>query len=208
MDGIRKMFRHKSENSISTLSNGNYTEDPGSEEVMYGMSGPAGQRRIQELLDENAALQDELDEREAQDMQEGHPRNWEPPPVEMRINSDGIHGMRFRYDGRRAFVHCDEEGPVYVVNWGPDPEAKLNTEEKEDLLAIATNAWEELEVTAPGQSWIRQARERKEEAMWNNSHPPRQEPYTPAYQAMRSSRAPPINTSHRETRHSMASCAQ
>ena len=107
---------------------------------MYGMTREAEQQRIQELTEENAALQDELDDREAQG---GQPSNWEPPPVEMRIE-DGIHGMRFPYDGRRAFVHCDEEGPVYVVKWGPDPEARLSTVEKEDLLATATNAWEEL----------------------------------------------------------------
>ena len=122
MDGIRRLIRRKSENSlVSSLSNGNYTDEQDSEEVMYEMTDQAGQQRIQELEDENAALQDELDEREAQG---GHRRNWGSPPVEMKINPDGIHGMRFPHDGRRAFVHCDEEGPVYVVNW--DPTRKKN----------------------------------------------------------------------------------
>ena len=190
MDGIRRLLRHKSETSLSSHSNG-VTDELGSGEVMYAITGAAGQQRLRELEDENAALQDELDEREAQRERR---RNWESPPVVMWINPDGIHGMRFPHDGRRAFVHCDEEGPVYVVNWGLDTEEQLSPEDKEDLWAIAMNAWEELEVTQRGQSWIRQARERKREADWKNSHPLPQDPYSPEYLAKRGSRAPPTNT--------------
>ena len=67
MDGIRRLIRRKSENSlVSSLSNGNYTDEQDSEEVMYELTDQDGQQRIRELEDENAALQDELDEREAQ----------------------------------------------------------------------------------------------------------------------------------------------
>ena len=110
MEGIRRLLRPKSETSLSSLSNG-IADELGSGEVMYAITGAAGQQRLRELEDENAALQDELDEREAQRERR---RNWESPPVVMWINPDGIHGMRFPYDGRRAFVHCDEEGPVSV----------------------------------------------------------------------------------------------
>ena len=157
---------------------------------MYAITGEAGQQRLRDLEDENAALQEELDEREARRERR---RSWELPPVVMWINPDGIHGMRFPHEGRRAFVHCDEDGPVYVVNWGLDTEEELSIDDKEDLWAIAMNAWEELEATPEGQSWIIQARERKREADWNNSHPPPQDPYSPAYIAKRSSRAPPTN---------------
>ena len=80
----------------------------------------------------------------------------------------------------------EEEGPANIIYWGPDLEARLTTNEKEDLLAIATSEWDEFEM-------IRQARDRKAEAkrMWNNSPPSRQKPFAPAYQEFRSRPPPP-----------------
>ena len=78
----------------------------------------------------------------------------------------------------------EEEGPANVIYWGPDLEARLTTNEKEDLLAIATSEWEEFEMTRQEQYGIRKARDRKAEAkrMWNNSLPSRKKPFAPAYQ--------------------------
>ena len=190
MNGIRRLLRPKSETSLSSFSNG-ILDEMGSGEVMYAIPGAVGQQRLRELEDENVAMQDEQDEELARRERR---KDWESPPVVMWINPDGIHGMKFSHNSRRAFVHCDEEGPVYVVNWGLDTEEQLDPEDKEDLWDIAMDAWEELEVTPQGRSWIRQARIRKQEAEWNNSHPQPQDPYSPTYLAKRSSHAPPTNT--------------
>ena len=176
MAEFRTLFRGRSENTLSVISDADPSEDEVDE--LYGPGRKANRKRMEHLERKNAKLQEQLDLKEAREREARHRKR---PTMRMTI-VDGIHGMEFLDEGRRTFVQCDERGPVNVIQWGSNLEAELTMEKRDGLMAKSMSEWMEYELTVGGQSWIRQARERREEA---ELYLRPQDPCAPIYQELR-----------------------